>query len=123
MRPKLCDKAYCDRLRKDYPEHEDWDDEDLIEYYNHGRRYEALWDHVGDAYYDYEKLADSFLKLEKTHAEMERLVDELRRFVPLDSCENCPVQEDCKECTADEYGDYDCTSRIVEFCERKASEG
>ena len=69
---KLCDKAYCERLRTDYPENEDMTDEELIEHYNHGRKYAVLWDNVGDAYYDYERLANAYVKLKAENEEIRR---------------------------------------------------
>jgi hypothetical protein len=61
--PTICDKEYCKRLRQEYPEYDkDSDDEELIDYFNEGRKYEILWDHIGDAYEEYEPLADAFLK-------------------------------------------------------------
>lgn len=61
--PILCDADYCDQLRKDYPENSDMDDEALIEHYNEGRKYQCLWDHTGDAYDDWEPLAEAYLTL------------------------------------------------------------
>lgn len=37
--------------------------EELHDYYNHGKKYSTTWDHVGDAYAEYEKLADAYLAL------------------------------------------------------------
>lgn len=61
--PKLCDSRYFARLRDDYPEHAHWSDDDLLEHYNDGRKYSVAWDHLGDAYPEYEELADAFLAL------------------------------------------------------------
>lgn len=61
------DATYIARLRKDYPEKCDGlSDEEVMDYYNpQGFRYVecTLWDHVGDAAYDFEKLAKAYLKL------------------------------------------------------------
>ena len=62
--PEVCDKAYCKRLREDYPEKASgMTDEELIAHYADGNKYATTWDHVGDAYQDYEPLADSFLAM------------------------------------------------------------
>ena len=68
--PTLAGPEYYRELRKDYPEHAKMSDEQLLEYYNQGRRYVITWDHVNDAYDDYQRLADEFLELEW---EMEKL--------------------------------------------------
>ena len=60
-RPALCDASYFARLRADYPEDASMSDEELHEKYNEGRKYQCLWDHVGEAYGDWEQLADAFL--------------------------------------------------------------
>ena len=74
MRLVVCDHKYCEGLRKSYPEDtEGMTDEELVEEYNHGRKYQCLWDNVGDAYYDFERLADAYLKLK---AELESLRNE-----------------------------------------------
>jgi hypothetical protein len=65
--PTLTDAAYVARLRKDYPERCDGKgDEEVLAYYNPaGHKYVecTLWDHLGDAAYDYERLADAYLAL------------------------------------------------------------
>jgi hypothetical protein len=62
--PELADGAYIARLRQDYPEKcEDKSDEWLLEYYNEGRKYVVLWDHIGEAYAQFERLADAYFKL------------------------------------------------------------
>ena len=74
--PVLCDAAYFARLRKDYPEKSHMSDDELHEYFNHGLKYQNLWDHVGDAYSDYEPLADSYLEV---LSELNSLVAKLER--------------------------------------------
>lgn len=59
--PVLCDDAYFARLREDYPHCAHMSDEDLHDHFNEGLKYQNLWDHAGDAYSDYEPLADSYL--------------------------------------------------------------
>jgi hypothetical protein len=62
--PVLCDRAYFTRLREDYPDDADCSDEELHETYADGQKYATTWDHTGDAYEEYEKLADAFLALQ-----------------------------------------------------------
>jgi hypothetical protein len=65
--PTLADAAYIERLREDYPETcKGMSDEAVMDFYNPaGAKYveQTLWDHVGDAAYDFERLADMYLKL------------------------------------------------------------
>lgn len=62
--PVLADAAWCDRIRKDYPEDTDgMDDEEIREEYAHGWKYADTWDHLGDAREEYEQLADAYLAL------------------------------------------------------------
>jgi hypothetical protein len=65
--PTPIDAAYIASLRTDYPEKCDGQtDEWVMEYYNpSGFRYvePTIWDHVGDAAYDFERLADAYLTL------------------------------------------------------------
>jgi len=72
--PKSCDDAYVARLREDYPEiTKDMSDYGVKDYYNpHGFDYQAqaLWDHTGDASYDYTSVADALLVLFNKFIEM-----------------------------------------------------
>ena len=61
--PVLCDEKWYKRIREDYPEMAHESDEYLHDYYNDQRKYSILWDHVGEAYAEYEKLADAYLEL------------------------------------------------------------
>lgn len=65
--PRLVNAEYIVQLRKSYPEIcEGKDDDEVMNYYNPARcKYVecTLWDHLGDAAYDYNKLADAYLKL------------------------------------------------------------
>ena len=62
--PVVTDEKYIARLREDYPEETTrMSDEEVRDYYDNGRKYSNLWDHVGDAADEHEKLADAFLKL------------------------------------------------------------
>jgi hypothetical protein len=57
--------ATVERLRKDYPDEAHLGDEALLKRFGYeGHKYEAsaLWDHVGDAATDYNKLADFILE-------------------------------------------------------------
>ena len=66
--PVLSDDAWVARIREDYPEHtKGMDDDDVRHEYAEGRKYATLWDHTGDAYADYEKLADAYLELLAKH--------------------------------------------------------
>ena len=59
--PALTDDKWLERIRADYPEDYDLSDEDLRDKYADGYKYQTLWDHVGDARDDHEKLADAYL--------------------------------------------------------------
>lgn len=62
--PVLTDDAWIARIRSDYPESTDgMCDDEIRRKYANGRKYATLWDHTGDAYADYEKLADAYLEL------------------------------------------------------------
>ncbi len=60
--PVLADAEYAEHLRKDYADDANMSDEDILFKYCGFRKYVILWDHVGDAYLDYERLADEYLK-------------------------------------------------------------
>lgn len=66
--PTPTDAAYIARLRGDYPDVCDGkSDEWVMDHYNpDGCKYveQTLWDHLGDAGNDYERLADAYLKVE-----------------------------------------------------------
>ena len=61
--PRLTDGAWLARIREDYPEEAHRSDEGLRDYYADGRKYDVLWDHVGDAYEQFEPLADAALEM------------------------------------------------------------
>jgi hypothetical protein len=63
--PVLCDENYYKQLRDDYPESAGMSDDELHEDYADGRKYAVTWDHTGDAYDEYEKLADAYIELLK----------------------------------------------------------
>ena len=61
--PQLADGEYFARLRADYPDKADWSDERLNDWFNASRKYAVTWDHEGDAYEQFEALADAYLAL------------------------------------------------------------
>ena len=63
--PQLADADWAQRMRNDYPEHnmDNLSTEEVRYEMNDGCKYQILWDHVGDAYKDYEQLADAYLAL------------------------------------------------------------
>jgi hypothetical protein len=64
--PTIINDEYIAQLREDYPdETEDLDDESVLEYFNEfDQKYATTWDHVGDAYEEYEPLVEAFLEYE-----------------------------------------------------------
>jgi hypothetical protein len=76
--PTLADDRWLARLRDDYPEKGDWSDEELINYFNEDdSKYIVLWDHVGDAYSQFEALADDYLKLQAKLDAVEKVIVDL----------------------------------------------
>jgi len=73
--PVMCDAAYFARLREDYPDNAHMSDEELHAHYNESAKYQNLWDHTGDAYEQFEKVADDYLRL---RAEIEKAVRGIR---------------------------------------------
>ena len=51
------------RIRTDYPEAANMDDDTLDNSYAEGWQYSDTWDHLGDARAEYQELADAFLAL------------------------------------------------------------
>lgn len=64
--PIVTDHSWCERLRHDYPDKADWSDDALRQKYAQGQRYQVLWDHIGDAYEQFEPLADAYRALQRT---------------------------------------------------------
>lgn len=91
--PVICDAAYFARLRDDYPENAYMDDDGLHEYYNDGRKYSITWDHIGDAYEEYEPLADAFFEQEKRIKELEDQNAGLVAACDSLDADNCSLQE------------------------------
>jgi hypothetical protein len=71
--PTPADAAYIARLRKAYTERCDGKSDGwVMEYFNpNGYRYVecALWDNLKDAVYDFEQLADAYMKLKRATVE------------------------------------------------------
>jgi hypothetical protein len=65
--PELADADYVKQLRDEYAEKcEGMSDEWVLEHFNEvGGKYVVTWDHVGDAYPQFEKLADAYLEQKK----------------------------------------------------------
>lgn len=63
--PELADDKYVANLRENYDYDADLNDEELKEKYCEGRKYAVLWDHVGEAYAQFEELADAYFELLK----------------------------------------------------------
>lgn len=63
--PELVDDAYVARLRADYPEKcQGMSDNWVLLHFNEtGGKYAVTWDHLGDAYEQFEKLADAYYAL------------------------------------------------------------
>jgi hypothetical protein len=61
--PQRVDDAYLSRLRKDYPEEAHLTDGELLAHFECEDKYAHLWDHLGDAYEQFEPVADLMLKL------------------------------------------------------------
>ena len=59
--PQLTDSTFVAALRRDYPRDAQLSDESLIRKYAEGRKYAVTWDHVGDAYEQFEQVADAYL--------------------------------------------------------------
>jgi broad specificity phosphatase PhoE len=62
--PVLTDDKWVAEIREEYPEDtEGMTDDEIREEYANGCKYADLWDHLGDARYDYQMLADAYLEL------------------------------------------------------------
>lgn len=62
--PTETNTEWIDRIRKDYPDSAGpLSDEAVRAIYAEGRKYAVTWDHFGDAYDEYEQLADAYLTL------------------------------------------------------------
>jgi len=85
--PQITNQEYCDRLRKDYPEGAKLSNDELIDIYANGRKYAVLWDHIGDAYEEYEKLADAYIDLLKT-ASQQVVAPDQRKLCTTIGCNN-----------------------------------
>lgn len=64
--PKLVDHEFCERLRNDYPEDAHLGDEDIAERYEYTLgEYATTWDNLGDAYDQFQRLADAYFNLKQ----------------------------------------------------------
>jgi len=63
--PQETDSAWCRETRNEgyKDEDKDADDEEIREEYADGQKYWTGWDHVGDAYEQFEPLADDWRRL------------------------------------------------------------
>ena len=71
--PQKINADYFQQIRDDYYDKTDWSDEEISGWLGLGdtQKYVTTWDHIGDAYSEYEPLADAFFEL-KTQLESER---------------------------------------------------
>ena len=79
--PTLVDDAYLKRLRQDYPDYAHFDDDELRTRYECESKYATLWDDLGDAYDEYEPVADRMLELEKEVERLRELQSATRRYI------------------------------------------
>lgn len=68
--PKIVNADYCKRLREDYPESAHMSDDELRTEYDCEEKYQHCWDHVGEAYKAFEKVADRMIELEAIIAKL-----------------------------------------------------
>ena len=62
--PVETDAAWVERVRQDYPEQTAGKDDHWVRVkYADGAKYQVLWDHLGDAYEQFEALADAYIDL------------------------------------------------------------
>lgn len=59
--PKLFTAQEAERIRQYYDA--SGTDEEINDKYNNGRKYLVTWDHIGDAYEQFEHLADAYHRL------------------------------------------------------------
>jgi hypothetical protein len=102
--PTLCDAEYFARLRRDYPEDAHFSDEGLLQHYNDGNKYQILWDHIGDAYDDYELLSDAFLYLVEKLKATKELIQE---FSDLVDCISDKLNDGYRERLRESIEDYE----------------
>lgn len=68
--PTLTDDKWIARVREDFPDEcADLSDDAVREKYAGGQKYQTLWDNLGDAKEEHERLADAFLALRLALAE------------------------------------------------------
>ena len=80
--PQLTDATWVASIRDACPEETaGLDDDGVRDEYADGNKYADTWDHLGDARYEYEKLADAYLELLKITidvAAVREVIKELR---------------------------------------------
>lgn len=91
--PELVDASYLARLREDYPEHAAWGDDELRSHYDCESRYGVTWDHIGDAYEEYEPLADAYLKAEGELVELREAATDVLKSIENYTSENKPESD------------------------------
>lgn len=69
--PQKTDSEWAEQMRRDMPEYQHFSDDDLREKFADGKKYHVLWDHTGDAYEQFEKLADAYLEIMENATELE----------------------------------------------------
>lgn len=80
--PIRMDAAYVERLRRDYPDGTAGKDDATVRAdYDSCEKYEHSWDHQGEAYDQFEPLADAFLLLESRAVELETENEALKKRV------------------------------------------
>lgn len=65
-RPRITDHEWCQEKRSQYPECAGDDDDTIREKYADGCKYHVVWDNLGDAYEDYEVLANAYCALKES---------------------------------------------------------
>ncbi len=77
--PKVTDAVWIADTRKEYPEDTaELDDDKVRDEYANGCKYEVTWDHIGDAYEEYEQLANAYFKQASRITELEAQIAALK---------------------------------------------
>lgn len=90
--PKVTGSEWAQEMREENAIPADMDDKVIRDEYADGCKYVTLWDHTGDAYDDYEPLADAFLK---ATCRITALETEVRTWQEIfhDCKDNCPLSK------------------------------
>lgn len=70
--PVPVDAEHAEHLRENYEDDAHMSDDDILFKYCGFRKYAILWDHTDDAYLDWEKLSDAYLKQKDYIASLEK---------------------------------------------------